>query len=124
MRLNRALGALAIAVVALSACEPSKGKLLPLEEALTALPKPMDSVAAAFVPSDPGLPETPIRVGNRHWMPIGNPFRLPQEEMLRPVATLDGLMFHSFAWDQEPFDRLFVRSPSMPGMWVEYRDVQ
>jgi hypothetical protein len=122
MRFNRALGPLAVAVIALSACEPAKYELMPLEAAKYHEPKPLVAQTLVEPAPRPGFPEGAVRVADAIWVATETEYRLP-ETFVRPVATLDGLMFHSFAWDQQPFDILLVRSPTAPGSWVEFNEI-
>ena len=122
MKFIRTVGPVAVAAVVLGACEPAKYQLMPLEEAMYRMPSPL--VAQVHGPAQPipGVPQGPVRVGERYWQAVGIVHRLPND-LVRPVATLDGVMFHSLSWDQEPFDRLFVPIAGSTQQWVEMLDV-
>lgn len=122
MKFIRTVGPVAVAAVVLGACEPAKYQLMPLEEAMHRMPSPL--VAQVHGPAEPipGVPQGPVRVGDRFWQSVGIVPALPND-FVRPVATVDGLMFHSFAWDEQPFDRLLVASPGAPGVWLEFLEV-
>ncbi|HEX6939342.1 MAG TPA: hypothetical protein VF158_08010 [Longimicrobiales bacterium] len=122
MRTVRTLGALAVATIALGACEPAKYALMPLEEAAWKAPTPLVEQVMAPVEPPPPIPATPVRVGDAYWQVSAPEYRLPNT-FVRPVATLDGLTFHSFSWDREPFDRLLAPAPGMRGSWIEFVQV-
>lgn len=122
MKFFRTAGLVAVAAMTLGACEPKKYQLMPLEEARDRVPTPLVAQLYGPTPSVPGVPEGPVRVGQAYWQATGTVFRLPND-FVRPVATVDGLMFHSFAWDEQPFDRLLVASPGAPGVWLEFLEV-
>jgi hypothetical protein len=122
MKFFRTAGLVAVAAMTLGACEPKKYQLMPLEEAMHRVPTPLVAQLYGPTPPVPGVPEGPVRVGQAYWQATGTVFQLPND-FVRPVATLNGIMFHSLAWDQEPFDRLFVPAPGSAGSWVQLLDV-
>ncbi|HEX7118985.1 MAG TPA: hypothetical protein VF212_09365 [Longimicrobiales bacterium] len=122
MRFVRTVGPLAVAAIALGACEPAKYALMPLEEAKYREPKPLVEQVMGPVEPAPPIPATPVRIGNAFWIASAAEYALPTS-FVRPVATLDGVMVHSLSWDREPFDRLLAPAPASPGNWVEFLEV-
>lgn len=122
MKFFRTIGPVAVAAVVLGACEPAKYQLMPLEEAKFHPPSPLVVQVHGPAQPVPGVPEGPVRVGEAVWQSSGIVYNLPNN-FVRPVATLDGVMFHSLAWNQEPFDRLFVPVRGAAGSWMELLQV-
>lgn len=120
MSIVRTSAALALALIAVSACEPAKYQLLPLEVARERAPTPLVAETLVRPEPEPGTFEgAPVLVAGRYWQATATEFDIGTLEA-RPVATLDGVTFNALSWDDQPFDRLLVRAAADPGLWREF----
>ena len=114
-------GLFVLAVLTLGACDPRKADSIPLEEALVRPPANLMPEKIVNQPQLPaGVSEATVDVAGRQWIVTPTEFELP-ETMVAPVVPAQGVVFHSLAWDREPFDRLLVED--RPGVWREFVEV-
>lgn len=110
-----------LAVFAVAACTPRKAENIPLEEAMHRTPVHLSDVEVTVSEARAAEVSDPIEIGAQRWVPWSVEYTLP-DALVRPVAPVGGTVFHSFAWDAGPFDRLLVED--RPGVWQEYVEVR